>query len=202
MTRRSPDSGHRIGILVLFIAFQAPPEGRGIDAQQSRGFLPCRGSGENLKDVFLFELDEAEVAPDRGGRWSASTDPLGEARGNQNLPAGQDDRALHLVPQFADVSRPRIGLEQGCSFVMKHRRRPARGPTREGEEVSRECANVLSSIAQWRDLNLDDIQPIEEIESKPPGLNVGFEIPVCGRHQPDVGAPSGGLPDTFILVVL
>jgi hypothetical protein len=87
-----------------------------------------------------------------------------------------------MVPERADVSRPRLGdeaIEVGLA-----------GPEVVGleaaEEVVEEGGDVAGSGAEGRNPDLQDAKALEEIEAKRAGAGAALEVPPRGGYDPYV----------------
>ena len=90
------------------------------------------------------------------------------------------------VFEFANVARPPVGghAAQGgggnvANFLPVFVGEPA-------GEIPGQQRNVVKALAQRRDKNLDDIQPVEEIVAEAAGGDTIFEMAVAGGNQMDV----------------
>ena len=76
------------------------------------------------------------------------------------VPLGQDRRALDDVAQLADVAGPRIVLEKVHRLLVDRAHRFAVARVELVEEVLHEQRNVLLAIAQRRQLDGEHVQPV------------------------------------------
>ncbi len=79
------------------------------------------------------------------------------------VPFGQDRRALHDVAQLADVAGKRVVREQILRILIDSAHRLAVPGVELGQEVMREEGNVFLAIAQRRQLDRKHVQPVEQI---------------------------------------
>ena len=54
------------------------------------------------------------------------------------------------------------------------------------EEVVGESGNVRAAVAERRDGDREDVQPVEQVGAEPAGLHVGREVAVRGRDDSHV----------------
>src|ERR1043166_3406757 len=85
--------------------------------------------------------------------------------------AGEGDRPFDRVLQFPDISGPRVALERFQNFRRHREVAPAAELL---DEVADEKRDVLRTLAERRDADLDDIQSMEEVLAELAGLD---EIP-------------------------
>src|SRR6185436_1941304 len=97
---------------------------------------------------------------------------------------------------------PRIAQEDIAHGVRQLHRVALGGAGEEVEEVRGEARDVLGSVAERRDHELDDIEPIKEIFAQSARAHVGLEIAVGGGDDAYVGAARPGLADALELAVL
>jgi hypothetical protein len=95
-------------------------------------------------------------------------------------------RALDHVPQLADVARPAVLPEDAHRLVGN---RP-HGAVVLGRELQRvvlgECRDVVAALAQRREAQLADGQPVVEVRAEAPGRDGGLEVAIRGRDQAHV----------------
>src|SRR5258708_2702739 len=130
--------------------------------------------------------------------------PLGQPAfvDRENLRFAKDHRTLDDVLQFANVSRPRIGLKQfqrllvDTFYVLASFSRVAI------DEVFHQQGNVLSSLSKRGHLDREYIQPIKQITTKGPSADGGLQVTIGGCNHPYVSANSTSAADTLKLVLL
>ena len=76
------------------------------------------------------------------------------------LPFGQDRRALDDVAQLADVAGPRVALEDVHRLLIDGANRLAVAGVELVEECLHEERDVLASVAQRRQLDGEDVEPV------------------------------------------
>src|SRR5271156_4695826 len=120
----------------------------------------------------------------------------------ENLCFAKYHRTLNDVLQFANVSRPRIGLKQfqrllvDASYVLTSFSRKAI------DKVFDQQRNVRASFSKRRHLNREDIQPIKQITTKGPSADGSLQVTIGGCNHPNVSMDSTSAADTIKLVFL
>jgi hypothetical protein len=128
------------------------------------------------------------------GRRGAAAAGQREILDREGAVAGEDHRALGGVAKRADVARPVIGLERG-EHVGRHLARGLAVFLRiERDIMVDEQGHVLAPLAQRRQLDLDRVEPEQQVlaeqalVAEPVGREVGGgDDPDVDRHRP-VGA--------------
>ena len=101
-------------------------------------------------------------------------------------------RALDRIFQFADVSHPRLLLQlvHGCrrdaGDALVHRQREL------SYEVVDQHRNVVAPLAQWRQLNMEDVEPVKKVRPELPFLDQLFQILVGGGDATEVDLDQSG----------
>src|SRR4029077_17238090 len=98
----------------------------------------------------------------------------------ENLCFAKYHRTLDDVLQFANVSRPRIGLKQFQRLLVDTLYVLASFSRIAIDEVFDQQGNVLSSFSKRGYLNREDIQPIEQITTEGPSADGGLQVAVRG----------------------
>src|SRR6202521_4361428 len=109
----------------------------------------------------------------------------------------QEHAAFHGMIKFANVGRPGMlmkSLDGGCVEAGKVLAVALRVTV---EEMVREEIDVLTSVSQRRDVDLDGIQAKEQVLSEPAGSGLGIHVSIGSREHSYVDAPSGGRADTL-----
>ena len=118
----------------------------------------------------------------QGGRWD---DTAPRAAHGQR---GED------VLQLAHISRPLITRQRGdCRGAQRRAAADARG--RLAPEMFGQHGDVLAAIAKSRHGDVDDVEPVEEVEPEPSAVHLAAQIAIGGRDDPDVDAPGHILTD-------
>jgi hypothetical protein len=97
------------------------------------------------------------------------------------------DRTFDNPLELPDVARPVVG-EQRVARGRRQRQRPERAMAI--EKIPRELDDVVAALAQRRDLHVDPVQPVEEIQPKPALLHKVAQRPV--RRDDDAGIDGAG----------
>ena len=82
---------------------------------------------------------------------------------------------------------------------------PGRGPILGGvalEEVLRQRRDVLGALVQRRQVDLDGVEPEEQVLAEPPGGDLGAQVGVGGREDPHVDRAGAGIADPLQLAAL
>src|SRR5438132_695332 len=85
------------------------------------------------------------------------------------------------VPELPDVARPPVTVELGAEA---HRHGPFAAELR--PEVLREHDHVSPALAERRELDASDGEPIEEIVAKAAGLYLSVQVAARGRHHANI----------------
>jgi len=143
---------------------------------------------EDELDVFLFHLLHALVLSPGGiQEREVRSDPMIEQARQVDLVGLREDHGpLNRVFQLADVAGPFI-LQQGfpgfwrdltdgfpCLFVGFE------------EEVLQEIRDVFPSFAEWREMDGDDAQAVEEVLAELAGLDTFGQVLVGGGNDAHV----------------
>ena len=116
------------------------------------------------------------------------------------LPPGEDDPPFHRVHQFPDVSRPGVAEQTIHRLRGEPLDRLAVLFGEADEKILGQKRNVLDPLPERRDVERDDIQPVEEVFAETPGCDLRQEIPVRRGDQADIdldhllAADAGDLP--------
>jgi hypothetical protein len=92
----------------------------------------------------------------------------------QNSRASQDLGPLHYVFQLSDVAWILVFEKHHLSFTRNLWLWTASGSTAAFKKVPYEERDVFFSLPKRWNGNIDNIQPVEEILPKAPGLNLSF----------------------------
>ena len=113
----------------------------------------------------------------------------------------EEDRPLDGVAQLSEVARPGIVQDRGLRRRREALDLPAGLAAEEGEEVAGQVAEI-GPVAERRQGQLDDVEPIEQIVAEPAGGDLGVQVLVRRRDQPDVRGPGPGLADPLVATLL
>ena len=111
---------------------------------------------------------------------------IGQASRRDELGGLEGDGSFDDVLELADIARPGVGLKdtdgiRGQSLAFDSE--TSTGPL---DEVAGEIGKVVGSLAQGRQVEVEHVEPVEEILSEGALFDIGAEIPVRRRHDPDV----------------
>ncbi len=112
----------------------------------------------------------------------ALTDRLGEIVEPQVVELGERDRLLHAVLQLAHVAGPRVRdhrVDRRCGEA--EHALPVRLIAK--QHVVRENQNVATARAERRELDVNDVDPVEQILAEPLLGDLVFQVAVRRRHD-------------------
>src|SRR4051794_7585692 len=126
---------------------------------------------------------------DRRQRFLAARDQQRrQVLGLDEVAVGEDRRALHHVPQLADVARPGILLEDLQRLLLHRPHRLAVARVELGEERLDQQGHVFLAIAQRRQLEREHVQPVVEILAELAGAHGVGRVLVGRGNHPHVDA--------------
>ena len=70
------------------------------------------------------------------------------------------------------------------------------------QQPPRQRQHVIGPIFQRRQVNLNDVNPVEQVLSKPPGFHGFFEVDIRRRDDPDISNAGYRIADALVLPVL
>src|SRR6202795_1159296 len=105
-----------------------------------------------------------------------------------DVAGGHDDQPLDHVAELAHVARPVVGEEVGERLGGDGLRAPPVLGREERDEVLHQGRDIFFSLAEWRHLNRDDVEPIKEILAEAAGADLLLEVLVRGGDDADVHA--------------
>ena len=114
---------------------------------------------------------------------------------------GEGHRSLDAVLQLSHVARPGVREERvrGAPGEAEH---PALARLGAAQHVVGDRQDVAAAQAKRRDLDVDDVDPVEEVLAEPLLRDLVLEVPVGGRQDPrverDLGV-SADRPDRALL---
>lgn len=142
--------------------------------------------GENARDVLPLELRKRRLEVQHVGRHLGVREVRGEVGRLDPLAVTQQHRALDHVGELAHVSGPAVDLEASHRFVVDAWGIAPLGLGVPCEEASRERWDVVGSLAQRRQLDLEDLDPEEEVLAEPAGADLRPQGSVGRGDQPEV----------------
>src|SRR5262245_45628885 len=104
----------------------------------------------------------------------------------EDAAAGEDDRPLNDVFEFAHVAGPGAALEQLHRAPVDPVDGAAEALAVLGGEVRGQKRNVFRALAQRRQSQREDVQSVIEVAAEPSGANVFRQIAISGCDDPDV----------------
>src|SRR5206468_4776473 len=110
----------------------------------------------------------------------------GQIVGGGNLLAAGDGDALDHVDQLPNVSWPRVAVDDAHRIGAQPLHRAAALAHEQLQEVIDQHWDVVAALAQRRHLEMNDIEPVEEILAKRALRDQVAEIPVGSRDHPHV----------------
>jgi hypothetical protein len=90
------------------------------------------------------------------------------------------------VLQLAHVARPVVGAQDRQRVVGESPEAPALLPREALEEDISEKRDILSALAQRRQVHRQDVEAVIEVGSQPPGFDLDRRIAVRGADNPHV----------------
>src|SRR5262245_999343 len=99
-----------------------------------------------------------------------------------------EEKTTRDILELANVSRPGIGLKLRQRVHRDRRRLEAKVRRVLSEKVANQRRNILSSLAQRRDVQRHDIQSMKKIFAKLPIPNHRFQIAMSGGQDTHVDA--------------
>ncbi len=120
----------------------------------------------------------------------------------QLVTSGQNDGAFDQVLQLANVARPRISHQRLHRRRRHARDRPVHAPGTLVGEIRDQQRNVLGPVTQRRDLDREDVEPVEQIRAKPLRVDHFLKIDVRRGHQARVGAERARVAEPFEFTLL
>ncbi len=152
------------------------------------GFVAALGFQHPL-DVLPLQLLQRQPLHQRRGE-SILALALAQGRrqvlGRHDVAFGQRHRPFHHVFQLAHVARPGVSQQQLLGRLLEAAQRLARPFGRPGQEVLGQRQDVLGPVAQRRQVDVDDVQPVEQVLPEPPFLQPFFQMSVGGGDQANV----------------
>ena len=138
------------------------------------------------------------IQRDRGGGGQRS----GQVAGADRAPLAQQHGPLDHVLKLADVARPAVGLEGGNRVVGEALDRLARLVNHAVQEVPGQERDVGNPLAQRRQLDVDHVDPVEEVLAESTlGDQLG-QVIVGGQDHPGVDGEGLVAADLLELEVL
>ena len=95
--------------------------------------------------------------------------------GVDRLACGQNHHALDEVFELADVARPGVSEEQYLRLGREPADHLVERAVRLGQEMPRQRQDVLGALAQGRDRDRDDVEPIEQVFTELAFFDHGLE---------------------------
>jgi hypothetical protein len=115
--------------------------------------------------------------------------------GADRAAVGEQQRALDHVAQLANVARPAVGLQAGQRGRGDARRRPARARRCRSGQLLGQPDDAGRALAQGRDGERDDREPVIEVEPEGAARDVGAEVAVGGGQEADIDRDRPGAAD-------
>ena len=115
---------------------------------------------------------------------------------------GQDHGALDGVAQLADVAGPRVGEQLIACLARDARRRAADGFADLGEKRVGQLQDVVEPLAQRRQRDLEDAEPVVEVLAELAALHRRVQVAVGGGNHADVGVEHARAAEAHELALL
>lgn len=141
--------------------------------------------------LVMFTDGLEHVPPRRGfgpcvGAVCLLTQILGQVVPFDDVAPGEIDAPLDHVLQLPDIARPVVvikDLPHLCRDVMDI---GSEDPVVLVQEVLHQQVDVAAALPERRDVQVDDVEPVEEVGPKPSLYHQFFEIPVGGCNEPGI----------------
>src|SRR5690606_6766225 len=132
---------------------------------------------ERATDQMLLDLLERHLLESEGGRVRRAR-PQPEVVDADDFARGHEDRALDGVRQLTYVARPGVcsELAQRLRLVAADRLAVSAGGT--FEEVRGQPRDVLGPLTQRREMDLDRVQPVEQVLAEPALVDLATDVDV------------------------
>ena len=147
-------------------------------------------------------LDVREGVPRAGSSPRGAGDLVGKVFGADARAGGEDRRPLDGVRELADVPGPAVAEEEARRLGREAAHARAGPPGRVVEEGLREREDVLRPLAERRDRDLDDAQPVVEVAPEVARLDLPREVAVRRGDDPHVDLAAPVLADAPHLALL
>src|SRR5262249_21757378 len=171
-----------------------------LKAEEPRGprAVPV-GAPEGRRDEPALELLHRGVICPRGlarqpVRWRGVPDLAGQVARRDIGPIGEDGRALDHGLELPDVAGPGVTAEARERLGRDGAKLSLQLALVTLEEVVSERGHVPCPLAERREREAHDIQPVIEIETEEPVPDGGAEVAVRGSDEADVRPDLPGAP--------
>ena len=179
------------------------------DFQKLRGVgAVALGALQGSDDQNFFQLGgeffdrELLAGEDLVDRVCGLADRLGE-RVEINFGTGaKDHSSLDTVLKFPDIARPVVSEKSAQRCLGDARDGGAEALVLDFNEVFDQQGDVFGAFTKGREVDGDDMEPIEEILTEGPFTNPGLEIVVGGGDDSDIDGMSGGGAEGADLTIL
>src|SRR5262249_43616993 len=117
--------------------------------------------------------------------------------------AGRErDRLLDRVLELADVAGPGVRDQRAIRGRRERAALATEARGRRGEEVLDQERHVLGPLAQRRQRDADDVQPIVQVLAELAALRLRFQVLIRRREHADVDLDRAVAADAFDLSLL
>src|SRR5258706_11970992 len=175
------------------------PEPRGRAVRPRDAPLPLLERGFDDFPLAVLETRAQPAGAPRtrsgAGREPSLVDP-------ERLSGAQDHRPLDDVLKLADVARPIVRLAELQRLLVDPADLLSRLFRIAADEVVHEERQVALALAQGRDLDGEDVQPVEEVRTKVAAGDRPTQVPVRSGDDPDVGRDRPRASQTLELPLL
>src|SRR4029077_11649794 len=178
------------------IQLQLPDQRAPRDAENIGGFLlMTAGLSQNFEDRVLLEpVERVTAGLLRGeGRGPLTSYLVGQLAWPDLFSGAVDGGSSDYVAQFTHVARPGIAPQNLNCF---RRETPPRVVLL--QEEGRQRPDILRTLPQGRNANLDRIQAVIQVGSEPSRLYGIFQIDIRGRHYTNVHRAFLGPSQTIV----
>ena len=147
-------------------------------------------------------LERLVVVERRRRRRAAREQPGRQIVGHHAIAAAEHQRLLDDVLELAHVARPVVAEEAGDDVGGERARLPAAARRVLAHEVVGEQRQILLAVAQRRQGQRDDVEPVEQILAEGAGLDRRVEVAIGRGDQPEVDAHRPRAADPLELALL
>ncbi len=115
---------------------------------------------------------------------------------------GEDHGSSDHVLELTDVAGPRMTFEQRSVFRREDERRAPELRAYPPQEEARKGQDVFRPLAQRRQMNRENTQPVEQIATEPARLHLRLEVAVARGDHPNVCLEGAIVADALELALL
>src|SRR5258706_332538 len=113
-----------------------------------------------------------------------------------------DDRSLDDVLQFANVTRPRVRLQQFQALFVYPANVLSHFPDVTIDKILNQHRNILPSFPQRRHLHGKNVEPVKEVTPEYACSDSRLQVTIGGSNHPNIRSDRSGSTDTFEFMFL